>query len=217
MCRSSTPARCQSICATRLAGEPAPVVEYVSLPGCRRASATRSPQRMEAQRRMNHQRQRLRRQYGDGCKSLYRVHGFLTIDSRHRHHGKARDQQRIAVGRRSRNEIFGNVARHAGPVLDDDRLPEGRLQLFADDARDRVDRRPRLIGDDQPYGSTWVRRCRFSARRNRQCRQRAITRRDKPSPSAPLRGPRRKRGHASCRSASIASISSGSSQGTSTG
>ena len=70
---------------------------------------------------------------------------------------RADRQQRIAVGGRTHDGLGGDIARGAGPILDDDRLTETLLQPLPDHAGEKVRRaagrkadqnadRPRRIG-----------------------------------------------------------------------
>ena len=58
-------------------------------------------------------------------------------------------QQRVAVGRRARDLLGGDVAAGAGPVLDDERLVQDFVEPLADDARQHVARAAGREGDER--------------------------------------------------------------------
>jgi len=60
------------------------------------------------------------------------------------------DQQRVAVGRRSRDDLGARDAAGTGPVLDHDLLAECLGHLRADDARHRVGQAARRVRHDHP-------------------------------------------------------------------
>jgi hypothetical protein len=48
------------------------------------------------------------------------------------------DEKRVAVGRRLRNELAPERPRRAGPVVDDELLPEYLSELLSEDPRHRI-------------------------------------------------------------------------------
>jgi hypothetical protein len=60
-------------------------------------------------------------------------------------------QQRVAVGRRLHDGLGRDVGAGAGPVLDDDRLPQPRRQPLPDDAGRDVGRAARGEPDDEAH------------------------------------------------------------------
>src|SRR5262249_6007325 len=63
---------------------------------------------------------------------------------------------RVAVGRRVEHGLHADIATRAGPVLDDDWLPERTGQMWADEAREVVVGPPRRKRDDPVYRPRWI-------------------------------------------------------------
>ncbi len=62
---------------------------------------------------------------------------------------RQREQDRVAVGRRFRDDVGAEIAGGAAAVVDDDRLAELRRQRLDDDARNDVGAAARRIRDDE--------------------------------------------------------------------
>jgi len=65
-----------------------------------------------------------------------------------RERADGREGERVTVGRRLGDGIDPGRRARAGLVLDDDRLPERRVQALAEQPRDRVARAARGVGHD---------------------------------------------------------------------
>jgi hypothetical protein len=91
-----------------------------------------------------------------GSKSLRRVERQLRIERRVDRVRRQREQHRVAVGRRLRDDVGAERAGRAAAVVDHDRLAERMLEAFLHDARDHVgaaagrvrhDELDRLVGE----------------------------------------------------------------------
>ena len=67
----------------------------------------------------------------------------------HRHRDR-REEERGAVGRRAPEGVDGNASSRAGPVVDDDRLPEAVAKGAGDQARGDVGLAAGGDGDEEP-------------------------------------------------------------------
>ena len=81
---------------------------------------------------------------------ILRAVGELGVQRRiDRDAARARDQQRVAVGRCLRDEVGGQAAARAGPVLDDHALAEQAAERIGNRARDVVGGTARCKSDDE--------------------------------------------------------------------
>jgi len=93
---------------------------------------------------------------GNGREVLHRVERRIFVEKDVAgHDGVGADHQRVAVGRRARHIGGGDIAAHAGPVVDDDGLTPSGVEPFGHGAREQITGRARRIADhdgDRPGG-----------------------------------------------------------------
>ncbi len=91
------------------------------------------------QRRIDRKHELIRRDGRDRGEILQRVERHLGVEVRiDRDQAVLAEEQRVAVGRRLRDHVAGDVAVGAGMVLDHDRLVEKLGEFLSDHARDDV-------------------------------------------------------------------------------
>ncbi len=83
---------------------------------------------------------------------LDRVERQLRVERRHAGHRAGEHQQRVAVGRRFRDQVGAKIAAGAGPVVDDDRLLHQLLHPLADLLGEQADAAARPIRHDDADG-----------------------------------------------------------------
>ena len=92
--------------------------------------------------------ERIAADHRDRREILHRVVALRADRRADRHLRRVRHQQRVAVGRRTRDAFGGEPAARTDPVLDHERLAETVAQRLPDDARDAVGRAARREADD---------------------------------------------------------------------
>jgi len=90
-----------------------------------------------------------------------------------RHVGKAADEQRIAVGRRRRGRLRADQRSRPDAVLHDERLPELRAQLVAEQPADKIVAAAGRAGHDDPHRLRRVDLAKRAASRKQARRQQA--------------------------------------------
>jgi len=101
-------------------------------------------------RRMHHQHVDVRGDEGDRREVAHRVEGHARVDARiDAVRGDAAHAERVAVGRRLRDEVHADVPACAGAVLDHDRLSERLAERRRERAAKRVDDRARRERADE--------------------------------------------------------------------
>ena len=98
-----------------------------------------------------------------------RIEADARVETRARDEIRRGEEQRVAVGRRVRDELGADVAGGAGPIVRDDLLAEALAELLRDDAADGVRRAARRLRNDEAD-----RAARGYAVRRRRC-ERAVT------------------------------------------
>ena len=126
--------------------------------------------RVDGQRRVDDQHVRRDRDERDRREVLHRVVRHLRVKARvHRVRRQRAHQDRVAVGRRLRDEVGADVAARAGPVVDDNALAPVLARLLRDGAADDVERSAGRKGDDELHRP--VRIGRGGLRAGVRCRQ----------------------------------------------
>src|SRR5262249_52434481 len=79
-------------------------------------------------------------------------------------------EQRVAIGRHSCHPAHGNIAAATTHILDVELLSPSFRQFLCEQARDRICRTARRVGNDHAHGSVGVALC-PRTRRERPCRR----------------------------------------------
>ena len=87
-----------------------------------------------------------------GTKSRFDVERQLVVELRIDRVRRQREQDRVAVGRRLRDDIGADVAGSAAAVVDDDRLAQRGRERFVQDPRDNIGAATRRIGTTNLIG-----------------------------------------------------------------
>ena len=121
------------------------------------------------QRRIDREHELIRDQGRDRSEILQRIERHLRVQVRiDRDQAVLAQQQRVAVGRRLRDHVAGDVAVGARMILDDDRRAEQLGKLLPDDARGDIGC---AAGRDRHDQLDRARRILCERRRARQCKQ----------------------------------------------
>ncbi len=109
-------------------------------------------QRIGREGRMGHHHLGRRADQGDRREALHRIVLCLGVHRRIDAVGHVSVEQRIAVGRRARDDLRAEHARRAGPVVDDHGEARGLLQLLRDQAPGEIGAAARRVRHHEADG-----------------------------------------------------------------
>ncbi len=112
--------------------------------------------RFHRKRRMHDEEVRLADALGDRREIAQRIVGQRLVDRRRDRERGQREQQHVAVGRRSRDDLRADHGASAGTRIDDDRLAEALRKRLREHARERVAGAAGRSRDDDAYGTRRV-------------------------------------------------------------
>jgi hypothetical protein len=122
---------------------------------------------------MHHHHQRLAGNARDRRDVAQEIEGQPRIERRADRVRRTDQQQRVAVGRRTHDRLGCYVAGGAGPVLDDERLPEPLRQPLHHQPREDVVGAARGKPDDQAHRGARIALCPGYSRHHREQRRRS--------------------------------------------